>query len=129
MSIKEYKERKQRPRKRPVLPILGAVVVIILVVAVLAFYDQRTPPKSNTVYCGVFQYLEFPAQSVSGSKTLNVTETMTTAVSYTTSTSIAGVIGHSYSNQTTTVNGAGMGAGVETICKYISDTSSSSSTS
>ena len=34
------------------------------------------------VYCGVFQYLEIPAQTVVHNTTSNVTETMTTAVSY-----------------------------------------------
>jgi hypothetical protein len=128
MSMKEYKERKEKPKKRRVAPILVAGAVIILIVGALAFYDARGP-SSNTVYCGVFQYLEFSAQSVVGESTKNVTETMTTAVSYTTSTSIVGHVGSAYSNSTTTVNAAGDAAGVETICKYISNTSSSPSTS
>ena len=52
---------------------------------------------------------------------------MTTAVSYTTSTSIAGRPGNTYANSTTTVNAAGDQGGVETICKYISTNSSSTS--
>ncbi len=127
MALKDYAERKQKTKKRRVAPLLGGVLVIVVVIAVVAFYDMHSGPMSNTVYCGVFQYLEFPAQTISGSSTMNVTETMTTAVSYTTTTSIAGRIGSTTSNATTTVNPDGRGAGVETICKYISDTSSSKS--
>jgi hypothetical protein len=125
MGIKEYKEKKQRPKRRRVAPILGAVLVVVLIVTVVAFYDQRSPTKSNTVYCGVFEYLETTARSIIGVSTSNVTLTMTTAISYTTSTSIAGVIGHTHSNGTSTTNANGLAGGVETICKYISNTSSS----
>lgn len=128
--MKEYqekKERKKRPvRRRRILPVLGAVAVVILLVSVVAFYNQHTPPKSNTVYCGVFEYVETVAQSIVGATTSNVTLTMTTAVSYTTSTNIAGVVGHTHSNGTTTTNSKGYAAGVDTICKYISESSSSS---
>lgn len=128
MALKEYKEKKQRPKKHRVVPIVGALLVIVLIVGVVEFYGNRAP-TSNTVYCGVFQYLEFPVQTVSGSTTKNVTATMTTAVSYTTSTAVAGRIGSTTSNGTSTTNTNGNSAGVETICKYISNTSSSSSSS
>ncbi|HVB95065.1 MAG TPA: hypothetical protein VND41_00500 [Nitrososphaerales archaeon] len=126
MAFKEYQGRKQRPRRRRVLPILGALLVIVLIVGVVEFYGSRAA-TSNTVYCGVFQYLELPVETVSGATTKNVTMTMTTAVSYTTSTNLAGRIGSTTSNGTTTTNTSGRAAGVETICKYISNTSSSSS--
>ncbi len=102
------------------------VAAIVLIVGALDFYDSLGTP-SNTVYCGVFQYLEFTAQSVVGQSTRNVTETMTTAISFTTSTSITGHVGQTYSNMTSTTNASGQVGGVETICKYISNTSFSSS--
>jgi len=126
MAIKDYAETKNRPKKRRVAPILVAVALVVLIVGALEFYHSPGV-TSNTVYCGVFQYIEFRAQTIIGQSTKNVTETMTTAVSYTTSTSILGKVGYSYSNSTTTTNVIGDAAGVETICKYISNTSSSSS--
>jgi hypothetical protein len=125
MAIKDYAEKKSRPKKRRVGPMVFAVVLVVLIVGALEFYHSAGVP-SNTVYCGVFQYIEFPAQTVVGQSTKNVTETVTTAVSYTTSTSILGTVGHSYSNSTSTTNSVGYQAGVETICKYVSNTSSSS---
>jgi hypothetical protein len=125
MALKDYAEKKSKPKKRPVAPILAAVVLIVLIVGALEFYHSPGV-TSNTVYCGVFQYIEFPAQTVVGQSTKNVTETVTTAVSYTTSTSILGKVGYAYSNSTTTINKIGDQAGVETICKYVSNTSSSS---
>jgi len=127
MAIKDYAERKSRPKKRRVGPILVAVALVVLIVGALEFYHSPSV-TSNTVYCGVFQYIEFRAQTVVGQTTKNVTETVTTAVSYTTSTSIPGKVGYSYSNSTSTTNAVGAAAGVETICKYISNTSSSSTT-
>ena len=127
MGVKEYKQIKEKKAKRSRTgPVLGALVVIAVIVVALVFYT-RAPVSSNTVYCGVFQYLIFPAQSVIGSSTETVNETMTTSVVYTTTTSPAGPIGHTYSNSTTTTTTSGYGAGVETICKYISNTSGSSS--
>jgi len=128
MSLKEYAEKRQRPKKRRVGPILGAVALVVVIVGALAFYHSAGV-ASNTVYCFVGQYLEFGATTVVHGTMSNVTETMTTAVSYTTSTSITGSVGHTYANSTTTVNKAGLKAGVETICKYISNTNSSSSSS
>jgi hypothetical protein len=128
MSIKDYAERKNKPKKRPVAPILVAILLVVLIVGVFEFYHSDGVP-SNTVYCGVFQYIEFPAQTVIGQSTKNVTETITTAVSYTTSTSILGKVGNAYSNSTSTTNAIGDQFGVETICKYVSNTSSSSSSS
>jgi predicted ribosomally synthesized peptide with SipW-like signal peptide len=128
MAFKEYAEKKQRHKKRRLAPILGAAVLVVVIVGALAFYNQHVV-TSNTVYCGVFQYLEFRAQTVIHGTQSNVTETMTTAVSYTTSTSIIGRVGHTYSNATTTTNAHGDAAGVETICKYISDVNFSSSSS
>jgi hypothetical protein len=126
MALKEYKpvKVKKPKRSRRVPSLVAAVAVIILIVLALTFY-VRTPNSSNTVYCGAFQYVVFPALSVVGVSTVTVNETMTTAVSYTTSTSITGHIGHTYANSTTTTS-SGLAAGAETICKYISDTPSSS---
>jgi len=128
MALKEYAEKKQRPKKRRVGPILGAVALVVVIAGALAFYTQQAV-LSNTVYCGVFQYLEFGAQTIVHGSTKNVTETMTTAVSYTTSTSVTGRVGHTYANSTTTTNAHGMQAGVETICKYVSNANSTSSSS
>jgi hypothetical protein len=128
MSLKKYAEKKQRPKRRRTGPILGAVVLVLVIAGALVFYS-RTAVTSNTVYCGVFQYIEFGAQTIIHGSTSNVTETITTAVSYTTSTSLTGTVGHSYANSTSTVNAQGLQAGVETICKYISQTSSSSTSS
>jgi hypothetical protein len=125
MAIKDYAERKSKPKKRRAGPIFVAVVLVVLIIGALEFYHSAGVP-SNTVYCGVFQYIEFPAQTIQGQSTKNVTETVTTAVSYTTSTSIRGSVGYSYSNSTTTTNANGDQAGVETICKYVSNTLSSS---
>jgi hypothetical protein len=133
MGLKEYREKKQKkPGRHRTVPVLVAVAVIVLIVVALAFYNRAAAETSNTVYCGVFQYLIFPASSVVGASTSIVKETMTTAVSFTTSTSITGRVGHTYSNQTSTINidtvaSLTTTAGVETICKYISDTSTSSS--
>jgi hypothetical protein len=128
MSIKDYAERKNRPKQRRVAPILVAILLVVLIVGVFEFYHSAGV-SSNTVYCGVFQYIEFPAQTVIGKTTKNVTETITTAVSYTTSTSILGRVGSAYSNSTSTTNAIGDQFGVETICKYISNTSFSSRSS
>jgi hypothetical protein len=128
-SLREYKEKKEKQKRgqRRLAPILGAVALIILIVVALAYYDSRgTVPSSTVVYCGVFQYLLTTVRSVVGAATSNVTVTMSTAVSFTTSTSL-GPIGKTYSNMTSTTNAAKVVGGVETICKYISDTSSSSS--
>lgn len=103
--------------------ILVALAVIVLIVAAVMLYTR--PATSNTVYCGVLQYVVFPALSVSGTKTINVTRTMTTAVDFTTTT-VPGPIGHSYSNSSTTTT-SGYSAGVETICKYISNVTNSTS--
>jgi hypothetical protein len=101
---------------------LVAVVVIVAIVAALALYPRA--PTSNTVYCGVLQYVEFPAKSVVHGQTVTVTETMTTAVDYTTTT-LDGPIGKTYSNSTISTGSSGYAAGVETICKYISGNSTS----
>ena len=81
-------------------------------------------PTSNTVYCGILQYVILPGKSVVSGKTITVTQTITTAIDYTTTTT-PGPIGSTYSNSTTSTNTSGYSAGVETICKYISSTSSS----
>jgi len=128
MAFKEYAEKKQRPKRRHVGRILGSIVLVVIIVVTLAYYTQHVV-TSNTVYCGVFQYLEFGAQTIEHGSTSNITETATTAVSYTTHTSVTGRVGHTYANSTSTTNAAGLQAGVETICKYISNTSSSSSSS
>jgi len=135
MSKEEYIEKKRKkPGRSRKAPILGAVAVIVLVVGALAFYEtQSREPLSNTVYCGVFQYVVFPAQSVVGGSTRTVNETVTTAVSYTTTTT-TGRVGYTYSNATSTVFlntilTSQEQAGVETICKYISTNSTSSSSS
>ncbi|GEM_PF-4218720 len=128
MALKKYAEKKERPKKRRVGPILGAVALVVVIVGTLAFYHSPGVP-SNTVYCFVGQYLEVGATTVVHGTMSNVTETITTAVSYTTSTSIMGSVGHTYGNSTTTTNKAGLQAGVETICKYISNTRSNSSSS
>jgi hypothetical protein len=132
MASKDYKEYKEKKVPKPKRGRLGigvtAVVLIALMVGALYYYDTRGVP-SNTVYCGVFQYIELPAKTVSGAVTSNVTETMTTAVSYTTTTSVTAHVGHTTSNLTSTTNAVGDKAGVETICKYISNISNSSSSS
>jgi hypothetical protein len=109
------------------------VVVIVVIAAALFLYPRG--PTSDTVYCGILEYVIFPAQSIVGGQTINQTVTMTTAIDFT-ATTTRGVIGHTYSNSTTSTDSSGYGAGVETICKYISvisisnsSRSSSSSTS
>lgn len=102
--------------------ILVAIAVVVVIIAALALYPRA--PTSNTVYCGVLEYVVFPAQSVTGSRTFNVTQTMTTAIDYTTTT-VPGPVGKTYSNSTITTNSGVYSAGVETICKYISVTSTS----
>jgi hypothetical protein len=119
-----YEQR--RPGRGRWTMILIALAVIILVVGTLSLYVQA--PSSNTVYCGVLQFVEFRAHSISGSRTINVTQTLTTMIDYTTTTSVAGPVGHTFANSSTTVT-SGYSAGVETICKYISNISASNSTS
>jgi hypothetical protein len=101
--------------------ILVAVVVVVVIASSIILYPR--PPTSNTVYCGILQYIVFPARTIVRGQTINVTETITTAVDYTTTTT-PGQVGQSYSNSTTTVGTNGYSAGVETICKYISITTS-----
>jgi hypothetical protein len=125
-------EAKWRSRKG-ISSMVIALSVAILVIGALAFYVYTSGgPTSNTVYCGVFEYLAFPAQQVVGDKTSSIIETVTTSVSYVTSTSIAGQVGQIYSNTTSTtitdtVNSTNETAGVETICKYISNPTTTSS--
>jgi hypothetical protein len=128
MALKDYAEKKSRPKKRRVAPILGAVVLLVVIVGALTLYHAPAP-TSNTVDCFVGQYLEFAAQTIVHGTTSNVTETMTTAVSYTTTTSVIGRVGFTTANSTTTTDAVGGQAGVETICRYISSSSSSSSSS
>jgi hypothetical protein len=118
----DYKHRRSRGGR--IGTALVAVAVIVVVIAALVLYDGS--PTSNTVYCGVLQYVVFPALAVTKGSTVNVTQTMTTTVVYTTTTT-RGQIGHTYSNSTTTTTTSGYSAGVETICKYISNISTSSS--
>ncbi|HUI00540.1 MAG TPA: hypothetical protein VLX56_02785 [Nitrososphaerales archaeon] len=92
---------------------------MVAIAGALALYPRG--PTSNTVYCGILQYVIFPAQGVTHSSTFNTTQTMTTVVDFTTTTT-PGIIGRTYSNSTTSTNGQGYSAGVETICKYISVT-------
>jgi uncharacterized membrane protein YgcG len=126
MALKEYADKKQRRKKRRLAPILGAVALVVVIVGAIAFYGQRVV-TSNTVYCFVGEYIEIGAQTIVHGSTSNVTETITTAVSYTTSNSVAGRVGSTYANSTSTLNAAGDEAGVETICKYVSSGNSSSS--
>ncbi len=116
----DYKKRGGVARART---IVVAVAVIILVVAALALYPRA--PTSNTVYCGVLQYVVFPGHSVVHGQTVNVTQTITTQIDYTTTT-IEGPVGKTYSNSTISTGTAGYTAGVETICKYIVVSSTSS---
>jgi hypothetical protein len=123
LAVKDYIRKKEsKPKQRRTAPILAALAVVVVIVAAIAFYDSRSP-TSNTVYCGAFEYILIPAHTVVGGKTVAVNETITTAVSYTTSTSVTGIIGKSYSNATDTTNSLGYPAGAETICRYISNTS------
>jgi len=126
MALKDYAAKKTKPKKRPVGRILVSVVLVILIVGAAAFYLSRGV-STTTIYCGVFQYLEFGADSVVGTSTENVTETMTTAVSYTTTTDIPAKVGFVSSTTTTTTDADGYPAGVATICKYVSANSTSSS--
>jgi len=96
--------------------VILAIAVIIGVIAAVSLYPRA--PTSSTVYCGVLQYVEFPAKSVVGGRTTTVIETMTTAIDYTTTTT-EGQVGQIYSDTTISTNSSGYGAGVETICKYI----------
>lgn len=129
----EYVERKRkRPSTRHTWRIVAAVAVIIVVAGTLVFYETRTAqPPSTLVYCGVFEYVVFPAQTISGASTVNATETMTTGLSYTTTTSVTGHVGQTVSTvSTTTVINANVGTeqgGIETICKYLSTNSTSTS--
>ena len=121
--------RKKRRERGGLSTIFIAVAAIVLVAGALAFYVYSTRgASSNIVYCGVFQYLEFPGVTINGAHTSSIQETVTTAVSFTTSTSIAGRVGQTYSNSTSTtivdtIMTTSETAGVETICKYIADTS------
>jgi hypothetical protein len=141
MGMKKYKEMKEKKKPKqprsPFLAIGAAFVVIVIVVGVIEFYPR--PVLSNTVYCGVFEYIAFPAISIAGKSTYTVNETITTGISFTTSTNVSAHIGHVWSTVTTTnhVSGGNESAGAATICKYISNvslpavasTSSSSSSS
>jgi hypothetical protein len=125
MGMKKYKEMKEKKKPKesrsPLLAVGAAFVVIILVVGVIEFYPR--PVVSNTVYCGVFEYIAFPALSIVGSSTITVNETITTGVSFTTSTNVSAHVGHVWSTATTTnhVSGGNDSAGAATICKYISN--------
>lgn len=128
MALSEYKEKKARPKKRRTRPMVAGVALILLMVAALGYYDTRGV-TSNTVDCFVGEYLLFPAVTVISQSTSNVTETMTTAISYTTTVGHHALVGSTTANSTSTTNAAGDPTGVETICKYISNTYSSSSSS
>lgn len=133
MGLKEYKEQKEkkekklkRQRQRRLVPMLTAVILIVLIAGTLVYYETRSTPTSTVVNCGVFEYLLTQAETVSGTSTSNVTLTMTTSVTFTTSTTL-GHVGRTYSNGTSTTNLNGVVGGVETICRYLPNTSSSSS--
>jgi hypothetical protein len=115
----DYKNRRGKGGNAGL--ILVAFALIVLIVAAVFLYPRA--PTSNTVYCGILQYVEFPARSIVHGQTINVTETVTTAIDYTTTTT-KGPVGSTYSNSTTSVGTNGYSAGVETICKYISTTTS-----
>ncbi len=119
--MKEYMRKKEKPKPRRIAPILVALAVIFVIVAALTFYNSRKV-ASNTVYCGVFEYIILPAQTVVNGKPVAINETITTAVSFTTSTSITGYVGSTYKNVTNTIDASGRPIGAETICKYISNT-------
>jgi hypothetical protein len=114
--------KRGRGKGVPAWTVVAAVLVIVVIIAALALYPRA--PTSNTVYCGVLQYVAFPAKSVVGGKTITVTETMTTAIDYTTTTT-EGPLGKTYSNSTISTGTSGNVAGVETICKYITASSTS----
>ena len=118
--MSSYKHRRGRGVR--VGTVVAGVAVIVVIVAALALYPRA--PTSNTVYCGVLQYVVFPAKTIVHGQTVTVTETMTTAVDYTTTTTL-GPVGSTYSNSTISTGSSGYGAGVETICKYISGNSTS----
>jgi hypothetical protein len=124
MALKGYATKKAKPKKHHVGRILVSVLLIVVIVGAAAFYLTRGV-STTTIYCGVFQYLEFGADSVVGTSTENVTETMTTAVSYTTTTDVPAKVGFISSTTTTTTDADGYPAGVATICKYISANSTS----
>ena len=126
MALKDYAAKKAKPKKRHVGRILVSIVLIILIVGAATFYLTRGV-STNTIDRGVFQYLEFGANSVVGTSTENVTETMTTAVSYTTTTDVSAKVGFISSTATSTTDVDGYPAGVATICKYITANSTSSS--
>ena len=118
--MSSYKHRRRRGVK--VGTVVAAIAAIAVIVAALALYPRA--PTSNTVYCGVLQYVVFPAKTIVHGQTVTVTETMTTAIDYTTTTT-DGPIGRTYSNSTISTGSSGYAAGVETICKYISGNSTS----
>jgi hypothetical protein len=113
--------RHKRAKGRRTVSILVALGVVAIIAASLVFYPR--PPTSNTVYCGILQYAEFPALSITGGQTITATHTLTTMIDYTTTTNVAGPLGRTVSNSTTSTNTSGYSAGVETICKYISSVS------
>jgi hypothetical protein len=102
--------------------IVVAIAVIVVVISAIALYPH--PPTSRTVYCGILQYVEFPADTLVHGQTTTVIETMTTAIDYTTTTT-EGPVGQIYSTTTISTGSSGYEAGVETICSYISETSAS----
>lgn len=120
--VKKYKEYKQNKADRGRIGQVIAAVVVIVIIVVAVTYYLRTPSTSDFVDCGILKYAIFPAESVIHGTTTNVSLTMTTIVSFTTTTSPGGKIGVTYSNQTT-VNETTFAYGVMTICKYISSTS------
>jgi hypothetical protein len=117
--LTNYKQKRTRGYR--FTTVVVAVAVIVVIAGALLLYPRA--PTSNTVYCGVLQYVEFPALSIVGGQTINKTVTMTTAIDFTTTTT-PGPVGRTYSNSTTTTTTSGYAAGVETICKYISVSSS-----
>jgi hypothetical protein len=118
--MSSYKQRRRRGMR--VGTVVAAVAVAVVIVSALALYPRA--PTSNTVYCGVLQYVVFPAKTIVHGQTVTVTETMTTAIDYTTTTT-DGPVGRTISNSTISTGTSGYGAGVETICKYISGNSTS----
>jgi hypothetical protein len=113
-----YKNKKSRGYRT--YTILIGVAVILVVALALALYSRA--PTSNTVYCGILQYVEFPAQTIIKGQPVNQTVTMTTSTNFFTTTT-PGPVGRTFANSTTSTSGTGYSAGVETICRYVSTSS------
>ncbi len=120
--MKDYKPSKARKGDPSRLRISLVVIIVVVLIVVSLFYYSRTP-TSNVVYCGILQYAVFTALSITAGHTFTQNHTISTMVTYVTTTNVSGAIGRTMSNSSTS-SVSGYQAGVETICRYISTPSS-----